>query len=64
MMKRAVIVSTMDLGTPVVCCMPMAPDFRIARNSAMKGTSRRSFLTISAASMPLEPRFVAKLLRK
>ena len=63
-MKTAVMVSTSDFGTPVDCCIPIAPDFKTARKNAINGVETMLFFTIRAASIPLLPSPVAKLFRK
>ena len=59
----AEMVSTMDLGTPVDCCIAMAPAFSAAKKKARNGVKIMLDLTIRAASIPLVPRSFAKLSR-
>ena len=61
MINTAVIVSIIDFGTPVFCCIPIAPDFNTARKNAINGPNTMSFLTINDASIPFVPKLYAKL---
>ena len=64
MINTAVIVSIIDFGTPVFCCIPIAPDFNTARKNAINGPNTMSFLTINDASIPFVPKLYAKLFKK
>lgn len=42
--------STIDLGTPVVCCIPIDPERKTAKKNEINGVNAKLLLTIKEAT--------------